>query len=789
MSTQVLGEMLVRYTANISDLTAKVGQVRSELASAATAAQSSGSGMFSGFKQGINGALQFGAQIGQTVFGMQALAQGAISLGSALLEPNASMEQTTVGFETLMGKGQKTQAFLKDLQSFADATPFEFPQLSQDAEHMLAFGFAAKDIVPDLTDIGDAMGSMGKSNADIDALVTVFGQMKAAGKVNAQDMMQLTSQGIPAWKILAQAMHLSVSQVQDLSQKGLLPADQSIKMLLAGMEKMFGGGMAAQAQTFNGLLSTLQDKAGAAMRAFTGPLFDKAKQGLTQLGTIVSSKAFQDFATNVGEKLGTGLSTVANVIGTVSSGIGQFIGWLKAGSAPAIAVGIALAMIAGALAAVQIGAFIAAIPALVAGFIAWGVAAWSAAIATIAATWPLLAIGAAVVLVVALIVLAVQHWGQITKWLGDVWKGFSTWFMGLWNGMISWFKSVIDRFQGVLNVLKIALLVIFAPLILAIAAIAAPFVGLFLVITHFGQIMNWLKEQVNKAITFVVGLFLWLYEHNAYFQKLVDAIRKIITTVVAWLMDTWHNITSWIVAKWTWLTTMAVVVFTMIYVTVQSKINQVKEFIVSILTTILVFFINKFLAVYNTVTGFLEKVRAVFQNTWSTYIAGPLGALWAKISGWFAQLGKGALDAGANFINMLVSGIKNGAGAIWDAVSGIAGNIWKALGFHSPTKEGPGRTADKWMPSLVDMLASGLTTGAPKIQRAAYQVAAPLAQVIYPIRPSASAIAYAAGSGAGGSTGGQTVILEVDSVQLARINNRATDKLVRLKLASGGRAA
>src|SRR6266571_1306987 len=108
MSTQVLGEMLVRYTANISDLTAKVKTVKSDLASAANAAQSSGSGMFSGFQKGISGALQFGAQIGQTVFGMQALAQGAISLGSALLEPNASMEQTQVGFETLLGKGKAT---------------------------------------------------------------------------------------------------------------------------------------------------------------------------------------------------------------------------------------------------------------------------------------------------------------------------------------------------------------------------------------------------------------------------------------------------------------------------------------------------------------------------------------------------------------------------------------------------------------------------------------------------------------------------------------------------------
>jgi len=275
---------------------------------------SSGAGM-------VKSLLGFGSQLGLTVMGVKGLAEGAIGLGSALLGPNAAMEQTTVGFETLLGAGKKTQDFMKELQHFAAVTPFEFPELATDAQHMLAFGFSAKEVIPNLTAIGDAMSAMGKGTADIDAVVRVFGQMKAAGKANAGDMMQLADQGIPAWKFLAEAMHKTVPEVQDLSQKGLIPANVAISAMTKGMEGMFKGGMDAQSKTFIGLLSTLKDNANAALRSFTGPLFDAAKKGLTELGNLAGSKQFQDFATNAGKSMGDAFKKIGEAIGPVTKQI------------------------------------------------------------------------------------------------------------------------------------------------------------------------------------------------------------------------------------------------------------------------------------------------------------------------------------------------------------------------------------------------------------------------------------------------------------------------------------
>jgi tape measure domain-containing protein len=308
---RLIEELVVRYTVDKSALSIGLKQVKSELADVSSAASKSGDGLLSGFRKAGGGLLDFGAKVGLTIDGVKSLADGVVGFGKALLGPNAQMEQTTVGFETLLGKGKKTQDFLRQLQQFAAATPFEFPELATDAEHMLAFGFAAKDVIPYLTNIGDAMGAMGKSNAEIDHMVEIFGQMHAAGKLNAGDMMQISSMGIPAWKMLADAMHKTVPEVQKLSADGLIPADNAIKAISDGMHKMFGGGMEAESKTFLGLWSTVKDNISEALRVFTGPLFEAAKKGIEQLGNLVSSKAFQDFAANMGKKMGDVFSLIA----------------------------------------------------------------------------------------------------------------------------------------------------------------------------------------------------------------------------------------------------------------------------------------------------------------------------------------------------------------------------------------------------------------------------------------------------------------------------------------------
>lgn len=729
-------------------------------------------GLLSGFKGAVGGIVDFGAKIGQTIFGMQALGQSAIGLGSALLGPNASMEQTKVGFETLLGKGQKTQDFLNQMAAFAANTPFEFPEVATAAQHMLAFGFQVNQVLPTLTNIGDAMSAMGKSSASVDHIVTVFGQMHAAGKLNAGDMMQLASEGIPAWQFLADAMHKTIPEVQKLSSQGLIPADTAIKAVSDGMHKMFAGGMQQQATTFNGLMSTLQDNAGAAMRAFTGPLFNQAKDGLTQLGNLVSSKQFQQFATDMGEKVGKGLTAIGAVLQNP-----VIPGFIKLGQAVLGTIQffqqnqVALDALGAILGGIGVGLLVFAatqIPILITGLVAWAVAQWAVVVPLLATAAPFILIGAIAAAVIFGIILAVQHWGEISKWLQGVWTAFSAWFMaamgavgafftGLWVGMQAGLQAA---WAFIVNIVQVGAQLLFMAVFGPIVAIA--------------------------------NLFIWLYNHNTYFKQLIDAIVGFVRSGIAWLQNAWSVSVNFVSAQWQRLVGFATSIFNLVKNAVMQQVMAVIVNLQSAWTTASTWIQGQ----WNRIAGFAQTawsaVSRVFSSIWGTYIAGPMNSLWNQFTGWFSNMAGQFSKSGSNFINMLVDGIKSGAGSIWNAVTGIANTIWKALGFHSPAKEGPASDADRWMPNLVNMLSAGLTAGIPKMQSAALATAQPL-RAFAPSSSAGTAAIVAASSGGSngggsGSGGEQHIHLEVDGQELTHLVMKHADRIVKLKLGSKGRS-
>jgi tape measure domain-containing protein len=281
-------------------------------------------GGFVGMGRSIIGAV---SGVGQWLFFAKQGIQIAAGLAGSLFSQNAAMEQTTVAFKGLLGSGQAASAMMKQLQAFAAATPFEFPELAKDTQQLLGMGVAAKDIIPWMTAIGDAAAGVGAGQEGVNQITLALGQMQAKAKISGDEMMQLTEAGIPAWKILAGSMGLTVAQVQDLAQQGNLGQD-AIDKLVAGIEKMYSGQMKNQATTFNGLLSTLKDEAGAALRAFVGPAFETAKGGLAALTDLLDPSkhpGIQQFATTLGQGVGVALQTIAGVIGQTVTWFQQMI--------------------------------------------------------------------------------------------------------------------------------------------------------------------------------------------------------------------------------------------------------------------------------------------------------------------------------------------------------------------------------------------------------------------------------------------------------------------------------
>lgn len=195
------------------------------------------------------------------------LAFGAMGAAAATMgiTTASQMEQAEVGFKTMLGSAEKAKKFLSDLQKFANTTPFEFGELTGAAQRLMAMGFAANDVIPMLTAVGDAVAAMGGSAESVDSVTTALGQMQAKGKVSGEELMQLTEQGIPALKILADSYKVSTAEMSAMITAGKVQSDKAIPLLIKGLEqgtksvKGFAGMMNAQSQTMNGKWSTLMD--------------------------------------------------------------------------------------------------------------------------------------------------------------------------------------------------------------------------------------------------------------------------------------------------------------------------------------------------------------------------------------------------------------------------------------------------------------------------------------------------------------------------------------------------
>ncbi len=246
-------------------------------------------------------------------------ALGAIGVAAATMgiKTATQLEQVTVGFTTMLGSAEKARKFLGELQKFAAATPFEFDQLTGAAQRFLAMGFAAKDVIPMLTAVGDAVAAMGGGAESIDAVTRALSQMQAKGKVSGEELMQLTEQGIPALQILADKYGVSTSQMSKMIEKGKVMSDKAIPAIIDALEhgtknvQGFGGMMAKQSETMAGKWSTFMDN----LKTGMANLFVSTLPTLKKLLDFASTAIADFFAGLQGKGKLAGFTSTINQIG------------------------------------------------------------------------------------------------------------------------------------------------------------------------------------------------------------------------------------------------------------------------------------------------------------------------------------------------------------------------------------------------------------------------------------------------------------------------------------------
>lgn len=344
-----------------------------------------------------------------------------------------------------------------------------------------------------------------------------------------------------------------------------------------------------------------------------------------------------------------------------------------------------------------------AIVSAVSGLITYAAAGWAAAAATIAATWPILLIIAAVAALAIGIYELVTHWKQVSAFLESVW---STVVHGVGAGF-SWLG------------------------------------------TQAHNLWNTITGAFNAGVAFVVGLarhlvqdivagFEWLYNHNYFFQALVDAIRADFALAQRIISAVWSAITGFLTAAWSGIVALAKANWNMLTNDVRLAFHLVQTYIIGPVT-----------AVANWLNAQAARILGFLRAAWNTVVS-DVSSAWSRVVGAITSAGGHVTGAvsdniisplthiisglittaegwGKQLLQMFIKGIQSQIGAVTSVAGNIAGGIAKMLGFHSPAEEGPASTADEWMPNLGKMLASGLQEQARPIGAAASAVAGAVA--------------------------------------------------------------
>lgn len=603
-------EVLARLTADVSDLKRGLSDAEKAMKGLEneTGASTGRMGSMLG-SVGRAGAMAFAA-----------IGAGAVALGGWGVQVAMQTETAEIGFKTMLGSAEKAEAFLKELQVFAAETPFEFPDLRTAASRLMAVGVEADHVIPLMTRLGDATAAMGTGSEGINRAVYALQQMKVAGKITTQDMMQLANAGIPAWDALAAHVGMTVAQTKEAVSDGKIGVDALYEALESGAGESMArvsGMMEAQATTLSGMMSTLKDTVQMQLGDFMAPAVEAMKKQVPVLTEMLDStlKAIGPSVQSMLGALMPAITALIPVLQPLIIGLAQMFSQIMTAGVPILGL---FAQLLQKLAPV--------FPDLA-----------DAVVALMEAFLPLVVMLAddladVLILVADGLRIVAEFMAKnktVIKALAPVIVSAAAAFVAFKSAMA--IKNVIDdvaKSWGILTKL-------FAtnPIIMTIAAIAALVAGIIYAYKHF----EWFRNAVDSVWQFL--------------QKLWDWITGFFVTV-------WHGVVAAWQAAWDWMKNAASVGWEAI-------------------KTIFMTYINLLIAPYKLLweawQAVWDAIKIAFDAVWSVITAAVEAGI-AVVSAVFDAL-KVAWDAIWTAIKAVFEGV-------WNAIKLYVEtyiNIWKGL--------------------------------------------------------------------------------------------------------------
>ncbi|MGU9187276.1 tape measure protein [Clostridium perfringens] len=171
---------------------------------------------------------------------------------------DALSEQALVAWTTILGSHSEAVKMMEKITDYAAETPFSKMGVDTMAKQLSNADFKGQALFDQLTKFGDMGSAFGIQEDSLKEMVRQYAQVQQAQVAYTEDLNILQDRGIPIFKALGEVMGVPVSQVKKLASEGKVTADVYNKAIdsIASHTK---GAMEGQSQTFNGMMSTLED--------------------------------------------------------------------------------------------------------------------------------------------------------------------------------------------------------------------------------------------------------------------------------------------------------------------------------------------------------------------------------------------------------------------------------------------------------------------------------------------------------------------------------------------------
>jgi tape measure domain-containing protein len=229
----------------------------------------------------------------------------ALDVGKSVFEFDSGIQQATTALTSLLHSAPAANALIEQLQKLAQtSSELDTGSAVKLGQILVGMGDPVKNVTADMTALGDATAGVGGTPETLDALARAWGQMAAKGKIQSDEILQMTEQGVPALQLLAKAYGVPTGEMSNMIQKGQVLSSDALPKLRDQIEKSFGGAdAAAGANSIGGAFDRIKEAAISLAGSVAMPLIKALTPIVASLADALGSPKVQAFVNSIGPKL------------------------------------------------------------------------------------------------------------------------------------------------------------------------------------------------------------------------------------------------------------------------------------------------------------------------------------------------------------------------------------------------------------------------------------------------------------------------------------------------------